>query len=296
MMLCANRGEVGPCTGVTSIVVCFTGAEPVSRYDLPTPHRSGRRHHQTGTPTVMQTMKIAGLAAALALATALSAPAFAQTRADTFGGGNRNTASGRFSDAQQSVTTIGGQAIGGSGFGQGRRGGFGGGAVANTFGGHNTNTASGKFSSAVQDVTTIGGVAQAGRGGRGFGGGAVANTFGGGNRNTASGFGSSASGACQRSCRASFVTRFPILVWAAGRRHRRRVRLPRCSRRRRVGAHRPRHARFAARGCGRLRAFHHRHCAPWRRERQVGTGKQARRSNRKAGAGWRPRRRGRARG
>jgi hypothetical protein len=141
----------------------------------------------------MQTMKIAGFAAALALATALSAPAFAQTRADTFGGGNRNTASGRFSNAEQSVTTIGGQAIGGGQFGQGGRGGFGGGAVANTFGGHNTNTASGRFSSAVQDVTTIGGVAQAGRGGRGFGGGAVANTFGGGNRNTASGFGSSAS-------------------------------------------------------------------------------------------------------
>ena len=75
----------------------------------------------------------------------------------------------------------------------------------------------------------------------------------------------SAFGACQRSCRASFVTRFPIVVWAAGRRHRRRVRLPRCSRRRRVGARRPRHARFAARGCGRLRAFHHRRCAPWRR-------------------------------
>jgi len=32
--------------------------------------------------------------------------------ANTFGGGNRNTASGAFSNAQQSVTTIGGQAFG----------------------------------------------------------------------------------------------------------------------------------------------------------------------------------------
>jgi hypothetical protein len=143
----------------------------------------------------MRIMKVTGFAAALALATALSAPAFAQTRANTFGGHNTNTASGRFSNAEQSVTTIGGTAIGGGfgrggGFGHGGRG-FGGGAVANTFGGGNTNTASGRFSNAQQDVTTIGGQAiGGGRGGfnrGGFGGGAVANTFGGGNRNTASG-------------------------------------------------------------------------------------------------------------
>src|SRR5215218_5781743 len=61
-----------------------------------------------------------------------------------------------------------------------------------------------------------------------------------------------ATGTCQRSCRAGFVTGSPILFVVGGA-ARGLVRLPRCSR---------------------------------RRGRQVGTGKQVRQSNRKAGPQW----------
>ena len=78
-------------------------------------------------------------------------------------------------------------------------------------------------------------------------------------------------GACQTSCRVELVTGPPILLVVDGAVRRRRVRLPRCSRRRRCGARQPRRARGAARGRGWLRAFRHRRCAPRPRGRQVGT-------------------------
>ena len=64
--------------------------------------------------------------------------------------------------------------------------------------------------------------------------------------------------------------------------------VPRCSLRGRSGARHPRHARAkerAARGSGWLRSSHPLRCAPRLWRRQVGTGKQVRRSNRKAGLG-----------
>ena len=62
----------------------------------------------------------------------------------------------------------------------------------------------------------------------------------------------------------------------------------RCSRRGRSGARRPRPASAkdrAARGCGWLRSSLPLRCAPRLGWRQVGTGKQGHRSNRKAGSG-----------
>ena len=62
--------------------------------------------------------------------------------------------------------------------------------------------------------------------------------------------------------------------------------VPRCSLRGRSGARDPHHARAeerAARGSGWLRSSHPLRCAPRLGRRQVGTGKQARQSNRKAG-------------
>jgi len=60
------------------------------------------------------------------------------------------------------------------------------------------------------------------------------------------------------------------------------VSVPRCSLRRRCGARHPRHARApgrSARGSGWLCSSHLLHCAPWLGRCQVGTEKQARRSN-----------------
>jgi hypothetical protein len=67
--------------------------------------------------------------------------------------------------------------------------------------------------------------------------------------------------------------------------------VPRCSLRGRSGARQPRHARAkerAARGSGWLRSSLPLRCAPRLERRQVGTGKQGHRSNRKADLGRNP--------
>ena len=113
--------------------------------------------------------------AALALAAALPlVPAKADVCCEvggvaiTHGGGNTNLATGAYSQAQQSVTTVGGSA-----------GPYG---HSLTSGGYNSNAAVGAFSQAHQDVLTVGGSAGYGKN----------LTYGGGNHNAALGFGSQA--------------------------------------------------------------------------------------------------------
>ena len=101
----------------------------------------------------MRSIILAGCAIA-ALAAVSSVPVKADQLvsggvAITHGGGNVNVAKGRFSEADQAVTTLGGIAS--------RHG------RAITNGGDNRNIALGKNSFAGQDVTTVGGVAS-GRG------------------------------------------------------------------------------------------------------------------------------------
>ena len=94
----------------------------------------------------MRSMLLAGFVALTAIAAI--APAHAQTTGGisiTHGGGNVNVATGKFSEADQSATTLGGIA--------GRHG------VAITNGGNNRNVASGTFSFAGQNTTTVGGTA-----------------------------------------------------------------------------------------------------------------------------------------
>ena len=115
----------------------------------------------------MRPIFLSGLALA-AMAVTASLPAHAQVTI-TRGGGNFNTAAGKFSQADQSATTLGGLALNHG--------------AAITNGGNNRNMAVGKFSYAGQDTTTIGGTA-AGRG--------RVITNGGANLNVARGFGSAA--------------------------------------------------------------------------------------------------------
>ena len=122
----------------------------------------------------MRSIFLSGCAAMLALTAIAAAPAMAEPLHSggvviTRGGGNVNVAKGKFGEADQAVTTLGGVASG-----HGR-------AITN--GGNNRNIASGKNSFAGQDVTTVGGFAS----GRGR-----AITSGGNNLNTARGFGSTA--------------------------------------------------------------------------------------------------------
>ena len=120
----------------------------------------------------MRSVLLAGFAALAAIAASSVSPAHAQTTGGisiTHGGGNVNVAKGRFSEADQSATTLGGIA--------GRHG------VAITNGGNNRNIASGPLSFAGQDTTTVGGTA--------LGRGRVI-TNGGNNTNLARGFGSTA--------------------------------------------------------------------------------------------------------
>jgi hypothetical protein len=126
----------------------------------------------------MRSMLLAGFVALAAIAAI--APAHAQMTGGisiTHGGGNVNVASGKFSEADQSATTLGGVA--------GRHGvAITNGGTSITNGGVNTNIAAGKFSSADQQVVTLGGTA--GRKGLNV-------VDGGANKNAALGFGSSAS-------------------------------------------------------------------------------------------------------
>ena len=158
----------------------------------------------------MRSTLLAGFAV-LAAVTAFSvAPASAQTSGGvviTNGGHNTNIAKGKFSEADQAITTLGGTAS--------RHG------KSITNGGNNHNTALGKFSFAGQDVTTVGGDAS-GRG-RVF-------TNGGRNDNTARGFNSAPRSRSPRSVgpRSGMASRSPTVgatpTW-------RRVRsLPRTSR------------------------------------------------------------------
>ena len=122
----------------------------------------------------MRSLFLSSCAAVLALTAIAAAPAMADPLHSggvvvTRGGGNVNVAKGKFAEADQAITTLGGVASG-----RGR-------AITN--GGNNRNIASGKFSFAGQDVTTVGGFAS----GRGR-----AITSGGYNTNKARGFGSTA--------------------------------------------------------------------------------------------------------
>src|SRR5580698_2177529 len=94
----------------------------------------------------MRSVLLSGFAVLAAIAATSVSPASAQTTGGiviTHGGGNLNVAKGRFSEADQSATTLGGIA--------GRHG------VAITNGGNNRNIASGAFSFAGQVTTTGGG-------------------------------------------------------------------------------------------------------------------------------------------
>jgi hypothetical protein len=79
-------------------------------------------------------------------------PAYPGSASNTVGGGNVNLATGKYSLANQGVTTLGGNVAGG--YGKGKPG-FG--SQSNTFGGGNLNWAYGKGSIADQSITTIGG-------------------------------------------------------------------------------------------------------------------------------------------